>query len=142
LNWKNFLNSLLCTLIVCIFLTGCEKPGGLDEECNAGLTGKFKLIVRLKHENHWVVNLKNYRDTLYVKFNSSEMPGMDPTDYDAVFIGDYPGDSVVIRNLSCGKYYLFATGLESFHQVRVFGGIPFEVKKNTGERNIVIPVTD
>lgn len=131
-------------LFSCIFLAACEKEGPLEKEkdCIAGLTGEFTLVIRLRHENHLLVNLKNYRDTVYLKFNSSELPGMDSLDYDAVYIGDYPGDSVVINNLSCGKYYIFATGMESIHQVRVFGGIPYEIKKNSGRRNIVIPVSE
>ena len=134
---------LLILLLSVSFLLGCEKGSVVDENsCIAGLTGDAKLIIRLRHENHQLVNLKNYRDTVYVKFNTSEFPGMDSLAYDAIFIGDYPGDSVVVDNLSCGNYYLFATGLESIHQVRVYGGIPFEVKKNTVVRNIVIPVSE
>ncbi len=83
-------------------LTACEHDK--DEACIAGLTGDLKLIIRLQHEVHTLVNLKNYRDTIYVKFNSNEFPGLDSLAYDAVYIGDYPGDSVVISNLDCGKY--------------------------------------
>ena len=134
---------LLILFLSVSLLAGCEKDGAVEvKSCVAGLTGDFKLVIRLRHENHMLVNLKNYRDTVYVKFNTSEFPGLDPQAYDAVYIGEYPGDSVVIENLSCGNYYLFATGLESIHQVRVYGGIPYEVKKSTGTRNIVIPVTE
>ena len=146
MNRSKFRNFLAGIFLAVIFFSGCEKEGILMEkqkdQCVAGLTGKYKLIIRLRHDNHFLVNLKNYRDTVYVKFNTSEFPGMDSLDYDAVYIGDYPGDSVVVDNLSCGNYYIFATGLESIHQVRVYGGIPFEVKKDKGERNIVIPVTN
>jgi hypothetical protein len=117
----------------------CKKD---EESCVAGSTGDLTLVIRLQHHEHTITNLKFYRDTIYIKFNSLEFQGMHPANYDAIYIGEFPGDSVIIPNLNCGKYYIFATGMEHIHQERVYGGIPFQTDQKSGRMDVWIPVTD
>ncbi len=129
---------LLAAFTLC-FLS-CKKEG--LEKCIAGSGGYMTLKVFLQHHEHAVVNLKNYRDTIYIKFNSQEYPGSNPSAYDLVAIGEWPGDFVSIPNLKCGDYYLYSVGFESVHSVRVTGGIPFSTEQKNGEISVTIPVSE
>jgi hypothetical protein len=126
-------------LLTCVFFS-CKKE--TIESCVAGPGGYVTLIVFMQHNEHAVVNLKNYRDTVYVKYNRREFPGSNPTVYDEIHIGDWPGDSVVIPNLRCGDYYLYGVGFESIHSYRVSGGIPFSTDKKNGIVKVTIPVSE
>ena len=86
--------------------------------------------------------MKNYRDTVYIKYNAQEYPGSNPSAYDATFIGDWPGDYVRVPNLKCGNYFIYAAGYESGHAYRVAGGIPFSTDQKDGEKSITIPVSE
>ena len=108
------------------------------DTCVAGTSGNFTLNVFLQHESHQVINLKGYRDTVYIKYNTLESPGITPSDYDTAFIGTYPADSVSIPNLSCGNYFLFEVGFESAHSKRITGGIAFTVSANDVASNVTI----
>ena len=120
-------------------LTGCKKE---EDDCGADKPGDLTLVIKLQHHEHPVVNLKNYRDTVYVKFNSLEFPGINPFLYNGIYIGDYPGETITIPNLNCGEYFIYATGYESVHSYRVSGGIPFSTKQKSGEVTITVPVTE
>lgn len=117
----------------------CKKA---EEKCIGGSGGSLTLKVYLQHAEHAVVNLKNYRDTVYIKYNVKEFPGFDLSKYDAVVIGDWPGDYVAIPNLKCGNYFLYGVGYESVHGYRVSGGIPFTTDEKAGEVNLTIPVSE
>ena len=125
-------------LSVCLFLS-CKKA---EEKCVGGPGGNLTVKVYLQHAEHAVVNLKNYRDTVYIKYNVKEYPGSDPSDYDATLIGEWPGDYVAIPNLKCGNYFLYGAGYESVHGYRVAGGIPFTTDKKEGEVSVTIPVSE
>ena len=125
---------------MCLCILSCKKEG--LEKCIAGSGGYLTLKVFLQHGEHAVVNLKTYRDTVYIKYNTREFPGSNPSAYDASFFGDWPGDSVVIPNLRCGDYYLYAVGFESIHSYRVTGGIPFSTGDKNGEIRVTIPVSE
>ena len=137
------------TILTCIILvtSSCKKKQEDVQEiaqntCVGGAGGNLTLIIRLQHHEHTLINLKNYRDTIYVKYNVQEFPGSEPSNYDATFIGDYPGDSVPLTNLKCGNYYLYAVGMESTHYDRVTGGIPYSTTTNEGSEYVTIPVTE
>lgn len=123
--------------------SSCKKQ---DEEavaeCLAGTPGNLTIKVTLRHHEHTLLNLKNYRDTIYVKYNVQDFPGADISLYDTIYIGEFPEDHVRLTNLKCGKYYLFAVGMESTHYDRVSGGIPFSTEQKEGEVSVTIPVTE
>ena len=112
------------------------------DNCVAGTSGNLTLNVFLQHGEHQVVNIKKYCDTVFIKYNVNESPGISPADYDTFFVGYYPGDSVCIPNLSCGNYFLFDVGFESFHSKRITGGTPFNTKENDGTFNVTIQGTE
>src|SRR5258705_4825404 len=124
---------ILLILLTMIFISpSCKKQDAQEEvkpdTCVAGTPGNLSIKVSLQHHEHTLVNLKNYRDTIYVKYNVQDFPGSNPSDYDTTYIGEYQLDYVLLTNLRCGKYYLFAVGMESTHFVRVYGGIPYSTE--------------
>ncbi|HKR05292.1 MAG TPA: hypothetical protein VJY62_11725 [Bacteroidia bacterium] len=125
----------------------CKKEQIANQEikpdtCVAGTPGNLTIKVTLQHHEHTLINLKNYRDTIYVKYNVQEFQGFDPAAYDTIYIGEYPEDNVRLTNLKCGKYYIFAVGMESTHFDRVYGGIPYSTEMKEGEVSVTIPVTN
>jgi len=126
-------------LLALIFIFSCKKA---EDKCIGGSGGSLTLKVYLQHSEHAVVNLKNYRDTVYIKYNVTEFPGYDLSAYDATLIGEWPGDYVTVPNLKCGNYFIYGVGYESVHGYRVAGGIPFTTDKKEGEVSVTIPVSE
>ena len=137
---KKIITGITLSAAITFIFFSCKKES--IEKCIAGTGGYVTLKIFLQHNEHAVVNLKNYRDTIYVKYNSREFPGSNPSLYDEIHIGDWPGDSVVIPNLRCGDYYIFGVGFESIHSYRVSGGIPFSTGQKNGEIRVTIPVSE
>ena len=130
---------LTIIILIALFVSSCKKK---EESCIGGANGNVSVKVYLQHTTHDVVNLKNYRDTVYIKYNVKEFPGYDLTKYDANFIGDWPGDFVNIPNLKCGDYFLYGVGWENIHGYRVAGGIPLTIEINEGTVSTTIPVSE
>ncbi|CAN5618548.1 hypothetical protein BH11BAC1_BH11BAC1_20150 [soil metagenome] len=128
-------------LLIFYLLTAlsCRKT---EEKCIGNTGGNLILKVFLRHEIHDVVNLKNYRDTVYIKYNVKEFPGSDLSKYDQTIIGEWPGDYVSVTGLKCGNYFVYGTGYESAHGYRVKGGIPFSTEQKNGEISLIIPVSE
>ena len=136
---KQLFKNIILLFFLFLVAMSCKKE---DEKCIGGSGGKVTLKVLLQHHNHTLTNLKNYRDTVYVKYNVQEYPGSKPSDYDASYFGEYGQDYVLIPNLRCGNYYIFAVGLEPQHFMRVSGGIPCTIEAVEGEVTKIIPVTE
>lgn len=112
--------------------------------CKEGIGGDVTLTATLKHHSVIMVNHPNYPDTVFVKYNTNQLPGTRVSDFDTYFVGT-PGENYVhIHGLKCGNYYLYAVGIDSAGPYRVTGGIPLKI--NYGERkeaiSVDIPVTE
>ena len=91
---------------------GCMDPNGLnyDQYANtddgscllAGSGGNTTIVAFPQHHGQPILSHTNYRDTAYVKFNTQEFPGTNPSLYDLTFIGE-DGVSWSPEN-SDGKY--------------------------------------
>ncbi len=129
---------------IILFIIFCATACTHDklDNCGAGTSGNLTLNVFLQHGVHQVVNIKKYCDTVFIKYNVNESPGVNPSDYDTFFVGVYPGDSVCIPNLSCGHYFLFDVGFESNHSKRITGEMPFNTTQNSGTFNVTIQGTE
>ncbi len=125
-------------LLLSVLLCSCKK----EDKCTGGSGGNLTLKISLVHQTHAIINLKNFRDTIYIKYNAKEFPGTDPALYDAVVIGDWPADDVLIPGLHCGDYFIYGVGYESVHGYRVSGGIPFSTDQKEGEKSLTIPVSE
>jgi hypothetical protein len=104
----------------------------------AGTGGKATLIVSLKHHEEAVVSTSAYLDTVYVKFNTEELPS-DPThNYDALFVGTPGTNQVTCADLKTGKYYLYGTGFDTTENIRVTGGMAYQVKYKERKKEVSV----
>jgi|ERR1051326_2043576 hypothetical protein len=120
--------------------SSCKKPGlGGDNTVVAFPQHHTKPI--FSHPT-WPGDPVNYCDTIFVKFNASELPGTKPKDYDRIFIGEAGEEHVHIHGLEKGKYFLYGVGWDTSINQRVTGGIAIELKQLTAETEIDVPVTE
>jgi len=115
------------------------------QSCNkAGTDGEATLVVFAQHHGHTIPNKVGYPDSVYVSFNTQELPS-DPTHkYDAVFVGEAGEDHTHCTNLHTGKYYLFVTGWDTTINQRVSGGMAIKIKHSEKKEEIDtnVPVTE
>lgn len=125
--------------ITLLAVTSCKK---------AGTDGATTIVVFPQHHGRAIPNHQGYPDSVYVKFNATDLPS-DPThNYDAVFVGEIGEDHVHCDSLHTGKYYLYATGWDTTLNVptgeRVFGGMAIRIKykDRKTEIDLNVPVTE
>lgn len=120
----------ILVLFVVIGFFSCRK---------AGLGGNASLMVYLEHHGNPIINHIGYPDTIFLKFNVDEMPGTKASDYDTYFVGTPRERFVHCHGLKHGKYYVYATGIDSTGPYRVMGGMALKIKYS--ERNEEITLT-
>jgi hypothetical protein len=128
----------ICFLLMplsCIGIISCKK---------AGLGGDNTVVVYPQHHGRSIFShtIPNYRDTVYVKFNATELPGTRPKDFDKIFIGELGEEHVHVHGLQIGKYFFYAAGWDTTINQRVSGGISYELKDLTAESVLYVPVTE
>src|ERR1043165_9624616 len=127
---------ILSAFVVLASVSSCVK------KCKeAGTGGSLTLVGKLQHHGNTIINHIGYPDTVFVKFNTKDLPGTNPSSYDTYFVGDVGEDHVHMENLKCGDYYLYAVGMDSTGPYRVSGGIPFSTEQESGEIVLYQPVT-
>lgn len=101
-------------------------------------------MVYPEHHGNPIINHVGYPDTVFLKFNSDEMPGTKPSDYDIYFVGVPREKYVHCEGLKAGKYYVYVTGMDSAGPYRVTGGLPLKIKYKERKEHIVliVPVTE
>jgi hypothetical protein len=131
---KKFTTSLMLCLSLVYFLS-CKK---------AGLGGDNSVVAYPQHHGKPIFShsIPNYRDTVYVKFNATELPGTRPQDFDKTFVGELGEEHVHLHGLQKGKYFLYAVGWDTTINQRVSGGTAFELKQLTAETIVDVPVTE
>lgn len=114
-----------------------------DGSCQlAGLGGNTTVVAKPKHHGVAIYSQSNYPDSAYVKFNTQDFPGWNPSDYDAIFTGTAGEDHVTIPGLKTGHYYIWMAGFDTTIAERVTGGMPVMLTQSSGQLEIVIPVTE
>lgn len=131
-----FATVLVCTLVT---IFGCKKEG-----CEAGTGGEVTLKILPEHHGVPIYNSQNYRDTVYIKFDATDFPGPDPSNFDIVRWGNANENFVNVPGLKCGQYYIMVSGFDTSAQwnIRVVGGVPFNFSETSGEKSITVPVTE
>ena len=119
-------------------LSSCSKKN----DCNAGTGGSLTIVAFPQHHGRSIYSRENYRDTIFVKFNASDFPGVNPSSYDTKFIGDSGTNFVTLNGLQCGNYYFYGVGWDTTGPYRVTGGIPYSTIQKTGSLNLAVPVTE
>ncbi len=114
---------------------GCTKEG---------LDGDATLVVKPAHHGDPIISTVAYRDSVFVKFNVTEVPA-DPTrDYDALIVGEVGEDHIHVEHPTKGNYSIFCTGWDTSINERVTGGVTIEIKRKERKDEIVVnvPVTE
>jgi len=125
-------NQLILSFILTIsmtFMFSCTKPG---------IGGQNTVSCTPQHHG------RNIKDCIiYVKFNTQNLPGTSPYDYDASFRTN-PPDSFTVKvfGLQEGQYYFYCMGFDSLIMLPVSGGLPLTVSTSSGTTNLNVPITE
>jgi hypothetical protein len=106
-------------------IIACSKPGP---------GGKAQLNVHVKEEGTGKVVANG---VVYIRYGATEFPGADPGLYDANQLTDINGKTV-FEGLRRGSYYLWAVAVDTASGTQTTGGIAFDIRNKTGERDLVI----
>ena len=136
-SYKIFFTFLFLLFLITVSVSSCKK------KCEgAGTGGNVTLVAKMQHHGFTILNKASYLDTVYLKFNTKDSPGADLANFDTYFVGEAGEDHIHLEGLKCGDYYIFGVGLDSTGPYRVTGGIPFSFEQESGEIDLVIPVTE
>ncbi len=134
--------ALIITTAMVTMSTSCKK----ENKCSAGTDGSLTVVAYPQHHGKPILNRANYRDTVYVKFCTQEQMDLNddkvPTEFDAKFIGETGEDHVHLENIEPGDYYIFVNAFDTTGPYRVFGGIPFSTEQESGEVDLIVPVSE
>ena len=106
---------------ICFVTFSCSREG---------LNGKANVIIYPKHHGSPIINHIGYSDTVYVKFNTTDLPGTKPSDYDTYFVGDPRTDFVNCLHLKWGDYFFYCAGFDSTILSRVIGGMHVKIRQS------------
>ena len=129
-----------CALIVSHFFlfSSCTK----DDKCTAGTGGSLTFSIFPEHHGEPIYSLGHYNDSIMIKFETQEFPGYNPSSYDLIVTGDSGKQYVNVAGLTCGDYYIFATGFDTAFSKRVYGGRPYSTEATEGTLNVLVSVTE
>ncbi|MBK8847389.1 MAG: hypothetical protein IPO27_12925 [Bacteroidetes bacterium] len=130
---------IITAIVLTTIISSCKKD---EDKCTASKGGSLTIVAFPQHHSKPIFNKTNYLDTIYVKFNSKESPGLSPANYDTYFVGEAGEDHVHMEGLKCGDYFFLGAGFDTTINARVVGGIPYSTDQKEGEININIPVTE
>ena len=131
---------------------GCTDPISIkydasaeedDGSCTyAGQGGNTTFVAKPEHHTVPIISKVGYPDSAFVKFNTQNSPGSNPSSYDLKIAGEEGEDHVHIPNLKPWKYFIYMTGMDSTGPYRVYGGIPITITQESGEVVVVVPVAE
>jgi hypothetical protein len=126
---------------------GCTDPMSVNYDANAesnngsceyaGTGGNVTIVAFPKHHG---VDTRPYH--AYIKFNTQEFPGTNPSAYDLDILADTTENHIEIENLKRGKYFIYMTAYDTAIAELVFGGIPITITQTSGEIDINVPVVE
>jgi hypothetical protein len=117
--------------IAAFLFSGCTKEG---------LDGEATLVVKPAHHGTPIVSSAAYRDSVFIKFDATEVPA-DPThDYDALVVGEIGEDHIHVEHPTKGNYSIYCTGWDTTINERVTGGVTIEIKRKERKDEIVVDV--
>lgn len=98
--------------------------GGMSSCHKEGIGGNASISGTVYHHDEPIPNC-----VVYIKFNASDFPGDDQTDYNTSVTADASGHFEFTK-LYKGEYYLFGKGYDNKIMAIVKGGIPVKIKRN------------
>ena len=116
------------------------SASGFSSCKKAGQGGDATLAIQLKHHGVVIPNQTNYKDSVFIKFNTDELPDNPTTNYDLLVVGTGTEDHVHVEGLKTGKYYVFCTGWDTAINQRVLGGQAIKIKYKERKEEIVTDI--
>jgi hypothetical protein len=114
-----------------------------DGSCQyAGSGGNTTIVGSPEYHGVPIPSHSNYLDSAFVKFNSTQIPGINASDYDTIYVGNIGEDHVHMAELKPGYYYIMMTGWDTTINQRVYGGMSIALSQTSGDLNITVPVTE
>ena len=126
---------LLCSLIFASF-SGCKKG------CSPGTGGDVTFSFYPQHHSKAIIGTAVHPDTIMIKYNASDFPGVNLTNYDLFAVGKTGSDHINVSNMHCGQYFMYVAGFDTTITLRVVGGIPIDIGETSGTKTIYVPVTE
>lgn len=118
-------------IFVALLFSGCKKEG---------LDGKATLIVRPWHHEDAIVSTAAYRDSVFIKFDATEIPLDAIHDYDALVVGEIGVHEIRVEHPCKGNYSVYCTGWDPAFNARVSGGTTIEIRNKDRKDEIVVDV--
>ncbi len=129
---KNLFLSIAIIAILSSAVSSCKK-----NKCTAGSGGTLTIVAFPKHHGAGTKPL-----WAFVKFNTKDFPGANPSAYDLQIAGDTTENHIEIENVKCGDYYIYEMAIDPSINDTVVGGVPFSTEQTTGEVNVNVAVTE
>lgn len=118
-------------LALFLFTQSCKK------KCIGGDGGSLTIVAFPKHHG---VDTKPL--WAFVKFDTKDFPGTNPSSYDLQIAGDTTENHIEIEDVNCGDYYIYMMSIDPGINDTVVGGVPFSTEETTGEVNVNVAVTE
>lgn len=119
---------VIFSLSVCLLTLSCRK---------AGTGGKNTLVILPEHHGKLIPGC-----TTHIAFNTREKPSANLAEYDLHVPGNPLVDTIRVESLKPGDYYIYCTGFDSSINDVVEAGIPLELRKKSGDTQVIVPVTE
>jgi hypothetical protein len=111
-----------------------------QSDCVGGKGGAMVLAAKTVHHTRPINGCK-----LYIKYNTNSFPGENTSVYDDSLQMPIDSSQAWFSGLKCGKYYLYATGIDSLLPSPVWivkGGIPVNTSLSADTLNITVYITE
>ncbi len=126
-------------IFLLVSIASCNKD---ERNCIAGKgKGGIEITVFPVYNGLPVASSKAFKDTVLVKYGTTNFPGDNQSKYELHVIAKEGEKSAVISKINCGVYYIFVICQDTVSGRRLTGGASFVSDKINGEFNLVIPVS-
>jgi len=116
---------LVTILSIALLIFSCKKPDQTTSGSTPVVQGKYSLEVTVMHHNLIVPGI-----TVYLKKDTLEFPGADPSIYNRNAVAD-AGGVVLFDGLFPGNYFVYGTGYDNNVKANVKGGAGVTLNSST-----------
>ncbi|MFN0190217.1 MAG: hypothetical protein ACKVQV_16080 [Bacteroidia bacterium] len=140
MNSKRVVFGALILMISFVFIQCKCKKKEEEDNCPEGRTGQLTMNFKMFHHTRPIPGCR-----VFLKYNASEFPGPDTTKYDYAVSAELNVAYASIDSLNCGRYYVYAIGIDSLLDPSdwvCIGGLPFNTTKFSGVDSVNVYITE